>query len=100
MNSIARYSQADLQRVKTALILLRNSGQTTIDQAIGSIDGLVRARHAEVVEHARSRQLSSKSDAEICPSCGRGLVHRWRLISAEIGADVYGCKSCMWSEVR
>lgn len=35
-----------------------------------------------------------------CPSCGKGVVTKWERISAQVGADVFGCTKCWWSEVR
>ena len=35
-----------------------------------------------------------------CPSCGMGVVTKWERISAQVGADVFGCIKCQWSEMR
>lgn len=89
------YKMADLQRFRTLLQALRRDGVETIDQALTLLSGMVADQHA-----ALTRRSAPVGPVEICPSCGKGVVTRWPRISAQVGADVYGCKKCQWSEVR
>jgi predicted RNA-binding Zn-ribbon protein involved in translation (DUF1610 family) len=102
MDGMTRYSQAELQMARTLLLTLRRAGKTTIDELLAAVDAVIRARHGELVDRSTSRPAEAPAEqrVEICPSCGRGIVRRWRMISAQVGADVYGCTTCMWSERR
>lgn len=90
------YKLKDIQNFKAMLSQLKDSGIATIDEALESINSIVRTKHSEVAGPV----LSEKCSVEICQSCGRGIVTKWKKVSAQVGGNVYGCKLCQWSEVR
>lgn len=94
------YKMADLQRTKSILVGLQKDGVTTIDEAVELMGRMVADQHAAIVARSTAPSPSDASSAELCPSCGKGVVVYWPRISAQVGADVYGCKRCQWSEVR
>lgn len=89
------YKMGDLQRCRSILKGLEREGLTTLAQAGVVLDGIISGGHA-----ALSQSPRRVAAVEICPSCGKGVVARWPRVSNQVGADVYGCKRCQWSEVR
>lgn len=94
------YKMADLQRTKSILLGLQKDGVTTIDQAVELMGRMVADQHAAIVAPGVGQSATTGATVEFCPSCGKGIVVYWPRISAQVGADVYGCKRCQWSEVR
>ena len=89
------YKMADLQKFRSLLQGLKRDKVETIDQALSLLTGMVADQHAAMATNA-----GPSGQVEICPSCRKGVVTRWPRISAQVGANVYGCKRCQWSEVR
>jgi predicted RNA-binding Zn-ribbon protein involved in translation (DUF1610 family) len=93
---LAVFNRADVQTIRSFLILLDRNGISQAE-AMAAIDGYLGQLHT------RSQvglTLSRGRSVEVCPSCGKGVVTRWAQISLQAGADVYGCRSCQWSEIR
>jgi predicted RNA-binding Zn-ribbon protein involved in translation (DUF1610 family) len=93
---LAVFNRADVQTIRSFFIP-RVPKWNIEAEAMAAIDGYLGQLHT------RSQvglTLSRGRSVEVCPSCGKGVVTRWAQISLQAGADVYGCRSCQWSEIR
>lgn len=94
------YKMADLQRTKSILLGLQKDGVATIDAAVDLMGRMVTDQHAAIIAKSTGPLFRTAESVEFCPSCGKGIVVYWPRISVQVGAEVYGCKRCQWSEVR
>jgi len=90
------YTMADLQKFRGLLQGFSRDGVETVADALALLTNMVTDQHQHIVQPA----ARTAATVELCPSCGKGGVTRWAGSSRQVGANVYGCKQCQWSEVR
>jgi predicted RNA-binding Zn-ribbon protein involved in translation (DUF1610 family) len=94
------FSPSDLQTVRAFLrSITNNNSDMSASDVVAVIDDLLgRSGLWPSQEHVK--KPIDISGGFTCPACGKGIISRWPNVSAQTGANVYGCTRCMWSEMR
>ena len=90
------YTLGNLQMLRGMLKRLVRDGVETTATGLELLDQMVADQH----QHLTQAPIKVVSTVEICPQCGKGVVTLWPGSSIQVGAPVYGCKQCQWSEIR